>query len=108
MKMKLKIINIIEEEQNPFYDKDRSNNGGGYHQPLIKITLNNGVTWEVDDTSCGDFGDRFTISSPFGSAHYESMGELSVQVDRFLVPFLKELVNLPIIGWYARQIIFSL
>lgn len=60
-------INYTIEEQNPFADSERQNNGGGYHQPLIKGTFND-VAFMIDDMSCGDFGLRYSIS--YGTKQY--------------------------------------
>lgn len=53
-------VNYTIEEQNAFANVEKQNNGGGYHQPLIKGTFND-VPFMVDDTSCGDFGLRYSI-----------------------------------------------
>lgn len=55
-------LEVLEDrEQNSFYDSAKSNNGGGYHQPYLKISFdidNTNYTLIKDDTSCGDFGVR--------------------------------------------------
>ncbi len=58
---KEKIFNLISRvEQNPFVDPRKANNGGGYSQPRIDFTLR-GIKGCINDTSCGDFGDRVEI-----------------------------------------------
>lgn len=47
-------------EQNPFADPRKANNGGGYSQPRIDFTLR-GIKGFINDTGCGDFGDRVEI-----------------------------------------------
>lgn len=44
-------------QTNPYYNSEMSCNGGGYNQPLTIIQYGD---WrvEIEDTSCGDFGDR--------------------------------------------------
>ena len=59
------IILIEEREQNDFFDKRKQNNGGGYHQPFKKYSFeynNKTYTLVYDDTSCGDFGCRYSVS----------------------------------------------
>ena len=55
-------LEVLEDrEQNSFYDPAKSNNGGGYHQPYLKISFdidNTNYTLIKDNTSCGDFGVR--------------------------------------------------
>lgn len=55
-------LKVLEDrEQNSFYDPEKSYNGGGYHQPYLKISFdidNTSYTLIKDDTSCGDFGVR--------------------------------------------------
>jgi hypothetical protein len=58
MKNNFKISKI--EEQNPYVDSSKSINGGGYSQPFIEFTFN-GVKGSITDTSCGEFGDRFSV-----------------------------------------------
>ena len=56
-------INITEAGYNPCYDSEKANNGGGYWQPYgtCTVTLEDGATMSAtyEDTSCGDFGDRW-------------------------------------------------
>ena len=55
------IFNITSRvEQNPFVNPRKANNGGGYSQPRIDFTLR-GIKGFINDTSCGDFGDRVEI-----------------------------------------------
>ena len=59
----IKILEQVEHEQNEFYDPDKSNNGGGYSQPLKKTIFEyEGEEYEFiyDNMSCGDFGRRYT------------------------------------------------
>ena len=58
MKKEFNIINRVE--QNPFADPRKANNGGGYLQPRIDFTFR-GIKGFINDTSCGDFGDRIQI-----------------------------------------------
>jgi hypothetical protein len=65
---KEKIFKINKRvEQNPFVNPRKANNGGGYSQPLIEFTLR-GIKGCINDTSCGDFGDRITIT--YGNKEY--------------------------------------
>lgn len=58
-------LKVLEDrEQNPFYDPEKSYNGGGYHQPYQKLTFDvegKNYTLIYDNTSCGDFGKRYEI-----------------------------------------------
>jgi len=65
MKKEFKIIDWVE--QNPFADPRKANNGGGYSQPRIDFTLR-GIKGFINDTSCGDFGDRVEIV--YGNKEY--------------------------------------
>ena len=59
----IKILSKTATEQNEFFDLNKSNNGGGYSQPLKKTTFEwEGEEYEFvyDDMSCGDFGSRYT------------------------------------------------
>lgn len=59
----IKILSKTAAEQNEFFDLNKSSNGGGYSQPLKKTTFEyEGEEYEFvyDNTSCGDFGSRFT------------------------------------------------
>ena len=58
MKKEFNIINRVE--QNPFVNPRKANNGGGYSQPRIDFTFR-GKKGFINDTSCGDFGDRIQI-----------------------------------------------
>lgn len=46
---------------NDDYDPRFSNNGGCYYQPTINRTYSDGIKVVVEDSSCGEFGDRFNI-----------------------------------------------
>ena len=76
----MKIINITTIEQNDCAEQRTCHNGGGYHQPLHTIKLDNGATIIISDTSCGDFGSRICASytpdgadKPMYSCYYGSM-----------------------------------
>ena len=61
--MKSKIISQVTTEQNPFYDENKSNNGGGYHQPKTVTNIkykNELYEFVYNSTSCGDFGRRYS------------------------------------------------
>ena len=58
MKKEFKIIDWVE--QNPFVEPTKANNGGGYSHPRIDFTFI-GKKGFINDTSCGDFGDRIEI-----------------------------------------------
>lgn len=52
------VVGITKTQQNAHYDPERCHNGGGYDQPLTTISFDNGWTLVIDDTSCGELGDR--------------------------------------------------
>lgn len=56
-------IKNIQADFNPCYEAGKANNGGGYWQPYgtCTVTLEDGATMSAtyEDTSCGDFGDRW-------------------------------------------------
>lgn len=54
------IKNIEKRNTNPFYDREKSWDGGGYYQPEIIITLSDGGKVIIDDSSCGAFGKRYS------------------------------------------------
>ena len=54
----IKVLNSVET--NEFFNIEKSNNGGGYSQPKITFEYG-GITGVYHDTSCGDFGTRFTV-----------------------------------------------
>lgn len=54
------ITNINKVETNPFADRDKSFDGGGYAQPEITLTLENGGKVVISDSSCGAFGVRYS------------------------------------------------
>jgi len=58
----LSIVNIKEENMNEHYNPEKSNNGGGYYQPTIEVDFNDGVQIIIEDTSCGEFGTRISVS----------------------------------------------
>lgn len=58
--MNITITDIATRNTNPFYDQNKCHNGGGYYQPDVTISLSNGGKIAIQDTSCGDFGDRYT------------------------------------------------
>lgn len=76
-------------ETNPYYDPERSCNGGGYSQPSISGV----ITWKkcrkpirftLDDSSCGDFGSRICLALSDGPVEmcgeycYDSMDDDSI------------------------------
>ena len=74
----MKITDIKTEQGNDKYNSRFANDGGRYDQPIISVTFDDGVTVEIDDTSCGDFGSRidYTMTISNGRklcAHYGSM-----------------------------------
>jgi len=76
----MKIVSILEKEQNDYADSSTCRNGGGYFQPLYTIALDNGATVVISDTSCGDFGSRISATytpdgatEPTESCYYGSM-----------------------------------
>ena len=59
------IVLIEDREQNPFFNPEKSYNGGGYHQPFKKYSFEyKGETYTLvyDSTGCGDFGCRYNVS----------------------------------------------
>lgn len=54
----LKIISA--QQQNDFYNVSKSCNGGGYDQPFVRFEFA-GIEGFLDDTSCGEFGRRYSI-----------------------------------------------
>ena len=59
----LNLILVHAEQGNPYYDPDTANNGGGYDQPqLVYEDTANGIEVVVDDSSCGDFGERYDVT----------------------------------------------
>lgn len=62
---KIKILNAWGSQGNPCYDPRACGTGGGYSQPYGGLTVQVGkehLCIEVDDTSCGDFGERYSIA----------------------------------------------
>lgn len=57
----------------PEYEADRCNNGGSYYQPTGGALFSVGgqfVAVEIDDTSCGDFGSRLSVSIETGTHNW--------------------------------------
>lgn len=71
MKSSFEILEV--REQNPNADVEKSLNGGGYSQPFIKFIFN-GIKGSIQDTSCGEFGERYFVK--FGEKVYsvDAMG----------------------------------
>ena len=66
----MKLVITRQVEQNDNADIDKSSNGGGYFQPFIegKILLEKtNLTFNLNDTSCGEFGNRFEFSIKEGN-----------------------------------------
>ena len=67
-KIRVEILEQNEENMNPHYDPEMDRNGGGYYQPKITLKLRvrtphkefNRI-FTIEDTSCGDFGNRWSI-----------------------------------------------
>ena len=63
--MEIMAINVTSAGYAPCYDPSAANNGGGYWQPsgTCDIVLDDGtvIKCQYDDTSCGDYGDRWDI-----------------------------------------------
>ena len=80
---KNKIFNLISRvEQNPFADPRKANNGGGYSQPRIDFTLR-GITGFINDTSCGDFGDRVEIVYGNKEYYFDSVSKDYIEYSDF-------------------------
>lgn len=59
----LNLVLVHAEQGNPYYDPETANNGGGYDQPqLVYEDTANCVEVIVDDSSCGDFGERYDVT----------------------------------------------
>ena len=65
------VIGNYEVDLNPYTDVRFCNNGEGYPQYSVTYEIN-GCTLEYEDTSCGDFGDRY--STTFGPYSYSYDG----------------------------------
>lgn len=63
----MKIINIAETNMNEYYDPRNCHDGGGYYQPRIVIDFDDGIRVVINDTSCGDFGNRITCNVYMGA-----------------------------------------
>lgn len=51
----------VDEFHEP-YDSRFSQNGGSYYQPFYWIAFSDGTQATLSDTSCGDFGSRYSLS----------------------------------------------
>jgi len=94
------VISITQ--QNPCYDPERANNGGGYYQPLYKFVYN-GIEGKFEDTSCGDFGGRYHLEWNGLHANRDQVGNecnYSEFSRREHAELLDELYNLT--GWRIR------
>lgn len=62
----MKFLNLVlvhAEQGNPHYDPETANNGGGYDQPQLDYEDTScGILVTIDDDSCGDFGERYTVN----------------------------------------------
>ena len=58
MKKDFKLISSVE--QNTFANPTKASNGGGYSHPRIDFTYK-GKKGFINDSSCGEFGDRLEI-----------------------------------------------
>jgi|GEM_PF-2222809 len=76
------LVSILSEETNPYFNPEKAHDGGGYSQPhRIWRGQFGGEPLEVEvfDTSCGDFGRRWSMYVTFMGGSYRS--ELD-EVDR--------------------------
>lgn len=68
-------INIESvKELNNFIDVNKANNGGGYSQPQIIYSGyfdNRSIIVTITDTSCGEFGTRYSVDVEHKNKHYE-------------------------------------
>ena len=66
---KIEILQVAE--MNDHYDTSKTRNGGGYHQPKYDFQYGEwaGV---FTDTSCGDFGTRYTLRISNGNKTYRA------------------------------------
>ena len=81
--MKKENFEILKvEEQNPYVDPMKANNGGGYSQPLITFVFN-GTTGYIDDSSCGDFGERIHIEYKDKSYCVDAVGRENEEYSSF-------------------------
>ena len=80
MKNNFKILNV--REQNPNANSNTSINGGGYSQPLITFVFN-GTTGYIDDSSCGDFGERIHIEYKDKSYCVDAVGRENEEYSSF-------------------------
>lgn len=80
-------VNVITADYNSCYDPSACCNGGGYWQPsgecIVRTT--GGVVLHVkyEDTSCGDFGDRWSMGISSGAEEwYLYVDEVGTDADR--------------------------
>ena len=92
----MKKINIISEvEMNDFANLSLANNGGGYHQPQFKFVYD-GLEGVFSDSSCGDFGSRYSLDFNGKQFRWGSMlgnREQDVHMDVKDLAFYKEFVG---------------
>ena len=70
---KLRVIEWVET--NPHYDPERSCNGGGYSWPEYRFRIGNSRKIGIlEDTSCGDFGERWIIKYGNKIAVFDEVG----------------------------------
>ncbi len=56
------------------YNPELSHNGGSYCQPVIMLDTMSGIRIVIDDSSCGEFGDRYELSISVGSEEIAHCG----------------------------------
>ena len=61
----------LEVQTNSFYDPARSCNSGGYYQ-YYRVIKRGKVVVIIDDTSCGDFGERYDVIIYKNGEYYDS------------------------------------
>ena len=66
-----KIIN--KEELNSNANPEKAINGGGYSHPWIDFTFK-GINGTLEDSSCGEFGDRYHIEWDGLHCNYDTVG----------------------------------
>lgn len=68
-------INLVEcQELNSFVDVNKAYNGGGYAQPKITYSgyfNNRSIIVTITDTSCGEFGSRYSVDVEYKNKCYE-------------------------------------
>ena len=82
-----------EVEQNPFADSRFCCNGGGYFQPRYDIAIGDIVVASINDTSCGDFGDRFSVDFLGAIGCVDYVGNDYVYADELAEEFMLWLRN---------------